>query len=211
MSQTLTGIGNLVGAAGSVYSALQPAPNPYKGAPGTPFKGILSTPQYSLGGGTLVRKNNDFLSGQRRIRELTGQGLAEVRPGFGRLTETGVNAIRQRAAEAAGSLRAQLGRRGLLGASFADDSLTRVGAEYQQAENEFRAQAFQQEMQATNELLDREQASLTIQSTQELQELGVTAEFLGHVNQAVTTQKQLLAQLKQEELMQKYGQGGPVA
>ena len=211
MSSTLTGIGNLVGAAGSVYSALQPAPNPYKGAPGTPFKGIVSTPQYSLGGGTLVRKNQDFLQGQRRIRDLIGTSLAEVRPGFGKLTETGVNAIRQRAAEAAGNLRSQLGRRGLLGASFAGDAEQRVANEYAAAESEFRAQAFQQELQATNELLDREQASLTIQSTQELQELGVAAEFLGHVNQAATTQKQLLAQLKQEELMQKYGQGGPVA
>ena len=62
-------IGTLVGAAGDIYSAL----NPPKAAGGgnKPFTGTLSTPQYLMGGGQLRQTNNDFLGGQRRIHIFT--------------------------------------------------------------------------------------------------------------------------------------------
>lgn len=211
MSGDLTGIGNvlggvgsLVGAAGDIYGAFQNPPNPYKNYPTNPYKGLITTPAYTLGGGSLLTRNNDFVAGQRRLRDVYGTLRAQVQPGFGRLTESGVNAIRQQAAQASGNLRSQLAQRGLAGASFADDALTRVGLEYNQAETAFRAQAFQQEMDATNQLLDRENASLLEQATQQLSELGVATQFLSSVNQVATSQKAAEAALKQEELQTKY-------
>lgn len=194
----LGGVGSLVGAAGDIYSAFQKPPS---AGGNKPYTGLISTPAFNFGGGTLQRTNNDFLQGQRRVRGLLGDQMGRVQPGFGALTQSGVNAIRQRAAEASGNLRAQLGRRGLMGASFADDALTRVGNEYQQAENEFRTQAFIQEMNATNELIDRESVSLLTQAQQELQELGIATSFLSGVNQVATTQKEIDKILKQQELM----------
>lgn len=208
----LGGVGSLVGAAGDIYGSFQDAPKPVFDTQHAPFKGLITTPGYAFGGGSLLTRNNDFVQGQRRLRDLYSGLRAEVRPGFGRLTESGVNAIRQQAAQAAGNLRGQLAQRGLSGASFADDALTRVGVEYNQAETAFRAQAFQQEMDATNQLLDRENASLLEQATQQLSELGVASQFLGSVNQVATSQAQAQAALAQEQLQAKYfGEQQPAA
>ncbi len=94
------------------------------------------------------------------------------------------------------------------GASFADDQLQGIASEYQQLESEFRAQAFQQEMQASTQLIEQETASLLTQAAQELGELGVAATFLQGVNQAAQTLAGLEAKAKQDEILAKYGQVG---
>jgi hypothetical protein len=215
MGNTLAGIGSAVGAAGDIYSIF----NKPKASPESqlsleaaklhaPFTGLISTPTYNFGGGVLTRRNNDFLNGQRRLRSDI-QGLrAQVKPGFGQLTQTGVNAIRQRAAEAAGNLRSNLASRGLLGASFASDAQGRVDQEFGQLEQQFRAQAFQEEMAANHDLIDQEQQSLTAQVNQELTELGVATSFLSGVNQAAVTQADIAKQLTEENLLKKYGAPG---
>lgn len=221
MGNVLTGIGSLAGAAGDIASIFKKP----KASPDSqlsleaaklhaPFTGLISTPQYQFGGGVLTRRNNDFLTGQRRLRSDI-QGLrSQIAPGFGKLTQTGVNAIRQRAAEAAGNLRSNLAQRGLLGASFASDAQGRVDREFSQLEQEFRAQSFQAELEATSQLIDQEQQSLTAQVNQELTEFGLVSSFLTSVNQAQVTQADIAKQLAEEGLLSKYGQPGarpPVA
>lgn len=199
-----SGVGSLIGAAGDIYSVLGPGPKQPKNY-NKPFTGLIQTPGYNFGGGVLTRKNDDFLTGMRRIRDIYGGLRQEVLPGFGRLTEAGVNAIRQRAGEASGNLRAQLGRRNLLGASFAQDQQTRLDKEYQQAENEFRTQAWQQELMATNQLLEQEYGTLVAQASQELGELGQATAFLSGVQQTAQTQKSIEAALKQLQLLETIG------
>ena len=176
------------------------------GSSAKPYKDLIVTPGYTFGGGTLTRRNNDFLSGQRRLRDLTGTLQAQVKPGYGQLTETGVNAIRNRAAQESGNLRAQLAQRGLLGASFANDALARTSMDYGQLESEFRAQAFQNEMAASNALIDRTQQSLAAQAAQELSELGTSTSFLQTVNQVAVTQKEIEQKLKEMELVEKFSE-----
>ena len=67
------------------------------------------------------------------------QGLT---PGFGKVTEAAVNAIKNQYAKAAGDLSTQLARRGVLGASFANDAQSALAGEFAQKEAEARANAF---------------------------------------------------------------------
>lgn len=205
MGTYLSGAADLVGAAGDVYSAFRKPPgqiNPLNAG----FQGLQTTPGYNFGGGVLTRREGPTAV-RAGLQGLQGkiQGLqGEVRPGFGRLTESGVQAIRQKAAEASGNLRANLARRGLAGASFASDLQTRLDAEYGQLENQFRTQAFQEEMGATAALLDQEHNTILSQLQQDFGELGTATAFLSGVKQAAVNQKQIAAQLAEEKLLQKY-------
>jgi hypothetical protein len=200
-----SGIGNLVGAAGSIYGALQDPPNPYKNYPSKPFTGLISTPGYTFGGGQLLSSNNNqTIAGQQALRGQVAGLQSQVQPGYGKLTEAGVNAIRQQGAQASGNLRAQLAQRGLSGASFAQDQLASVANQYSQLENEFRTQAFQQELQASTALIDKTQTSLTNQASQELSALGIATGFLNSVPQAMQTQKSIDQALAQHALLDKY-------
>jgi len=82
------------------------------------------------------------------------KGLVE--PGFGRLTEAGVKAIRDARRSTLGDLRKNLSRRRVLGSSFAQDDINRTTAEFQKREDEFRSQAFIQEMQMKEQLIAKQ-------------------------------------------------------
>lgn len=97
---------------------------------------------------------------------------AEVRPAFGRLTESAVETIRNRAQAAAGNLRAQLGKRGLLGSSFAAAELSRTALDFAQVEEQARAEAIVREIDMRRQLvfdagklLELDQRSLATQAT----------------------------------------------
>lgn len=200
----LSGVGNLAGAAGAIYGAFQDAPNPYKNYPSKPFTGLISTPGYSFGGGQLTNNNNQVQQGLETQRGNLSGLQGEVKPGYGKLTEAGVNAIRQQGAQASGNLRAQLAQRGLSGASFAQDQLASVANQYSQLENEFRTQAFQQELQASTQLIDQQHQNLSLQAQQELGQLGIATGFLNSVPQAMQTQKSIDQALAQHNLLDKY-------
>jgi len=82
-----------------------------------------------------------------------------VEPGFGRLTEAGVKAIRDARRSTLGDLRKNLSRRRVLGSSFAQDDINRTTAEFQKREDEFRATTFLQEMQASADLISKQYAA----------------------------------------------------
>lgn len=80
----------------------------------------------------------------------------EVRPGFGRLTQSRVDAIRNAGSRTVGNLRQELGRRRILGSSFAEREIASTEATFAQEEERARAEAGVQEIALTGELIQRE-------------------------------------------------------
>ena len=200
VSSIFGGLSAAAGAAGNIASLFG---GDSKGPQlATGFKKPIITPTYTFGGGKLVRNNEDILNQQRRQRELIGGLQGEVKPGFGRLTDTGVQAIRNRAASQVGNLRAQQAQRGLSGASFASDALNRLQRDYDEQENLFRGQAFQAEMEASTALIDRDLQLTQAQTQRELTELGITTDFLSVVNQTQVNQANIKKALTEYNLVQ---------
>src|SRR5262249_25489846 len=122
---------------------------------------------------------------------------ARVKPGYGQLTDAMVTAAQYKGAQTLGNLSQQLAQRRVLGASFANNQLSGQETQNLQDENLARANAFQQEMQATlglnqNQLdvLAQQLANANAQAsqvnqtaTQKLAELGGAAGFLKNVKQ----------------------------
>lgn len=77
---------------------------------------------------------------------------SEIRPGFGRLTEAQVAALRNREAQSAGNLRDALNRRNLGGSSLALQEGRRNELDFAQQEAEIRGDAFQTELAATRDI-----------------------------------------------------------
>lgn len=85
---------------------------------------------------------------------------ADVRPGFGRLTRARVEAIRGAGQRAVGNLREELGRRRVLGSTFASREIASTEAEFGRLEESARAESFLQELALTGELIKEEFSSL---------------------------------------------------
>lgn len=85
------------------------------------------------------------------------QGLKTlVEPGFGRLTESGIRAVRDARRSSLGDLRQNLQRRRVRGSSFGADDISRTNAEFAKRENEFTSQAFIQELALSQELINNQ-------------------------------------------------------
>ena len=88
-----------------------------------------------------------------------------VAPGFGRMTTEGVRAIEDQRRSTVGNLRENLGRRRVLGSSFASDDISRTNAEFAKKDAQFRAETTLQEIQATEQLISK-QYETAIQGSQ---------------------------------------------
>lgn len=113
-------------------------------------------------------------------RNLTGQ-LDELRPGFGRLTESRVQGVRGAASKAIGNLRTSFSKRNVAGSSFANQQIASIQQDFANEEDRVRAESFIQEQQAQQQiiaqiggLLQLDQASLNQQATLIGVELGLT-------------------------------------
>ena len=99
------------------------------------------------------------------FEELAGEigGLREdVRPGFGRLTRSRIEAIRGAGQRAVGNLREELGKRRVLGSTFATREVASTEAEFGRMEEEARAESFLQELDLTRQLIGEQfQASIS--------------------------------------------------
>jgi hypothetical protein len=155
--------------------------------------------------------------------ELTGlQG--QVTPGFGRLTEARVQAIQNAQAESIGNLRESMGRRGVLGSSFAADAETRTRLAFTQEEERARAESIVQEMglnlaimqerasnfaqqlgvtQADQQLLSASIAPIMAQGAILSDELSRQIQLLGLTANAGAQMNALISQ--QTEALMKYG------
>ena len=103
-----------------------------------------------------IRSGFDDLSG-----EIAGL-RPDVRPGFGRLTRSRIEGVRNVASRTVGNLREELGRRRVLGSTFASREIASTEAEFGRQEDEIRAESFLQELQLTRELIsDQFKASIS--------------------------------------------------
>ena len=91
------------------------------------------------------------------------RGLRDrVRPGFGELTRTRIDAIRGAGKRAVGNLREELGKRRVLGSTFASREIASEEARFGQLEEQSRAESFLQEVALTSQLIQQEfSASIT--------------------------------------------------
>lgn len=138
--------------------------------------------------------------------------LGQVQPGFGRLTESLVEGVRQREAASVGNLRSALAKRNVLGSSFAQRELQRTGLDFQQEEDRVRSQAFAQELAASQGLIQQAgqllelDASLIGQEAQNLGfQLGLTqaeSQIFAQELSVIQQQQSLLAQAVQRELQE---------
>ena len=111
--------------------------------------------------GSFNRSTNSFnlrrtAEGEQALTDLRGgfEGLAgeirglrgDVKPGFGRLTRSRVEAIRAAGSRTVGNLREELGKRRVLGSTFASREIASTEAEFGRLEEGARAEAFLQEL-----------------------------------------------------------------
>lgn len=96
-----------------------------------------------------IRESSAALGGQ--VQGL----LRQVQPGFGRLTESLVQGVRDREAASVGNLRSALAKRNVLGSSFAQRELQRTGLDFAQEEERVRSGAFVQEMAASQQFIEQ--------------------------------------------------------
>ncbi|KKL57869.1 hypothetical protein LCGC14_2231090 [marine sediment metagenome] len=88
------------------------------------------------------------------------RGLRDrVKPGFGELTRTRIDAIRNAGKRTIGNLREELGKRRVLGSTFASREIASTEAEFGRIEEQSRAESFLQELALTGELIKEEFSS----------------------------------------------------
>lgn len=86
------------------------------------------------------------------VANLRGQ----LRPGFGNLTRSRVEELRNNRGRAVGNLREELSRRRVLGSSFAQREIGAMEAEFARQEDLVRSESMLQEIDATNQLISQE-------------------------------------------------------
>lgn len=128
-----------------------------------------------------------------------GDLLPLVAPGFGKLTQSRVQAVRDAASRSIGDLRENLSRRRVLGSSFAQDTLARAGNEFGKTEADVRAQSFLEELDLTNKLIQQRGAVLSSAAEKQLSQLnlefGEASNLINGTQQVLTSNANALAQL----------------
>jgi hypothetical protein len=100
-----------------------------------------------------------------------------VQPGFGRLTQAGINAIRDARRSTMGDLKQNLARRRVSGSSFGADDISRTSAEFAKKENEFASQAFVQELALSNQLVNDKATAAANSFMQFIQQSNIESSF----------------------------------
>lgn len=169
-------------------------------------------------------RQNSLLPMRGEIQALRGQ----IRPGFGRLSQARVQAIKDAGAESIGNMRESLARRNVLGSSFANDALSRqqmaIGQEVERASAEAIVQEIGMTLQSMGaelalsaedranlgqsaQLVAQRAAILGNQMDRELQELSVAGNIRNGVNAAVSAQAMQMAQLQMLQQTTNAGMG----
>lgn len=109
-----------------------------------------------------------------------------VEPGFGRLTEAGIRAIRDARRSSIGDLKTNLSRRRVLGSSFGADDVSRTNAEFAKRENEFTSQAFVQELELSKQLINEQATAQANSFLQILQQSNLESQLATQLASGVT-------------------------
>ena len=110
-----------------------------------------------------------------------------VEPGFGRLTQAGINAVRDARRASMGDLRQNLARRRVLGSSFGADDISRTNAEFAKKENEFASQAFTQELALSNELINQKAIASANEFLTSLKQVNIESNMATQLASGVTS------------------------
>lgn len=84
-----------------------------------------------------------------------GNLLPLVSPGFGNITKSRVQAVKDAARRSVGNLSDTLSRRRVFGSSFGQDAIARAEAEFGKKEAEVRARSFLEELDLTTQLIEK--------------------------------------------------------
>ena len=133
---------------------------------------------------------------------------SRVRPGFGELKRTRVEAIRAAGSRTIGNLREELGRRRVLGSTFASREIASTEAEFGRIEEQTRAESFLQELALTGQLI-KEEFSSAISGVQDvLKQLNFETLIGTQLSTSASAQinANLMAQAKAREAQQAVGE-----
>lgn len=188
LADIATGVGiatDLVGIGGGINALFSNPSAPSGGLKSKPFKGQITTPAFTFGGGVLSRTSPFVPQEENRLRGLIGEnrlgvsslrdtlgqtgrfvgdlaGLQEqVTPGFGRLTESLVQSNRDAEARERGNLRESLRERRVFGSSFANAAESSLALDFAREEERIRAESFVAELDLSRQLIN-DQAALEL-------------------------------------------------
>lgn len=147
---------------------------------------------------------SDALSGITNLNTETAGGLggllADVKPGFGRLTKSRLDAISSARERAIGNLRDNLSRRRVMGSSFAQDALTRAELEFSKEEERARSESFLQELDMTRQLIQERSSALLSSFATALEqsnfESTLAANYANGTNAILSQNAALMAQIQ---------------
>ena len=178
-------------------------------APGLQGSFNKSTNRFSI---TRTGEGDRTLAGLRKAFEARAaefRGLRDrVKPGFGELTRTRIDAIRGAGKRAVGNLREELGRRRVLGSTFASREIASTEAEFGRQEELARAESFLQELGLTSEFIREEFASTISGFSAILKQLNFESSLAANLanNASGQLNANLMAQAKAREAQQEAGE-----
>jgi len=155
--------------------------------------------------GSFNRNTNSFnlnrtAEGEAALSDVRGgfEGLSEeirglrpdVKPGFGRLTKSRIEAIRAAGSRTVGNLREELGKRRVLGSSFASREIASTEAEFGRIEEAARAESFLQEFELTRQLISDEFQSSIAGATAVLSQLNFETTLAANLSASASQQNQ---------------------
>ena len=121
------------------------------------LSGSFTNNTFTLRRGDDVSEALGGIQGLSQEQASAFRGLRDrVRPGFGELTRTRIDAIRSAGKRTIGNLREELGKRRVLGSTFATREIASEEARFGQIEEETRAESFLQELELTRQLIGDE-------------------------------------------------------
>ena len=159
-----------------------------------------------------TREGNQTIADLRKAFESRAaefRGLrSDVKPGFGRLTRSRIEAIRGAGKRAVGNLREELGRRRVLGSTFASREIASTEAEFGRLEEAARAESFLQELGLTSELIKEEFASTISGFTAILQQMNFETSLAANLanNASAQLNANLTAQAEAQAAQQAVGE-----
>lgn len=142
----------------------------------------FSTPTFNLSEGGLTRTDSEFLNETRRALADLRTNRTRFGGGFTDFRRARLQDVENTRARTVGNLRSQLGRRGILGASFAQDAITRTELEFQQQADKVAAEIDITEFEFNLKSLEQESQIAQTNLARELTEFGITAQFITNLN-----------------------------
>ncbi|KKK48514.1 hypothetical protein LCGC14_3144340, partial [marine sediment metagenome] len=155
----------------------------------------IATPSLSFSDGTISRTNTEFLDVSRNVLSNLEAQRSRIGGAFSEFTTARLQDVENARARTTGNLRSQLGRRGILGASFAQDAITRTELDFQNQADKVRAEAQVQEFGLELENLKTQQSAAQSALQQDLQLFEIGAQISGNLLNASLQRQRIQADI----------------